>query len=56
MTLFHFNDITRVEVIDRNGRAYVAADAGDTHLAIQDEGKTLKIFHRGGFNTTPQQE
>lgn len=36
--------INRVEVIDREGRAYVNMDARHVAVAIQDEGKTLKVF------------
>jgi len=35
--------VTRLEVIDNNGRAYVRYDV-DVEYSIQDEGKTLKIF------------
>ena len=35
--------VTRFEVIDNNGRAYVRYDV-DVEYSIQDEGKTLKIF------------
>jgi hypothetical protein len=36
--------VTRVEVIDSSGRAYVNTIAKDVALAYQDDGKTLKIF------------
>lgn len=36
--------ITRVEVIDRDGRAYSALEAQNVALSIQDEGLTLKVF------------
>ena len=35
--------ITRVEVIDESGRAYVGWDKA-IQISIQDEGRTLKIF------------
>ena len=38
-----FSKVTRVEVIDSNGRAYVAYDVQATVL-LQDDGKTLKVF------------
>jgi hypothetical protein len=38
------SSVTRVEVIDEAGRAYVNTAAKDVALAYQDEGKTLKIF------------
>lgn len=43
----HTAHINRVEVIDNTGRAYVSTDTTNVELAIQDEGRTLKIFHRG---------
>jgi hypothetical protein len=37
--------ITRVEVIDENGRSYVSwEDDNDIVTSIQDEGRTLKVF------------
>jgi hypothetical protein len=38
--------ITRVEVIDENGRSYVSweDDNNDIVTSIQDDGKTLKVF------------
>ncbi len=38
------NKITRVEVIDNNGRAYVNYDPCDVQIMYQDGGKTIKIF------------
>ena len=35
--------ITRVEVIDETGRAFVALDVV-TVLSVQDDGRTLKVF------------
>ena len=37
------NDVTRLEVIDNNGRQYVMWN-GKIELSYQDDGKTLKIF------------
>ena len=37
------NDVTRLEVIDNNGRQYVMWDC-KVELSYQDDGKTLKIF------------
>lgn len=37
--------ITRVEVIDENGRAYVGNDLVVT-VSIQDDGRTMKVFVR----------
>jgi len=37
--------VTRFEVIDSYGRVYVKYfDAGKLQLALQDEGRTLKVF------------
>jgi len=36
--------VTRVEVIDDNGRSYSQWDVKDVQLSFQDENKTLKIF------------
>ena len=43
VTLF---DITRVEVIDENGRSYTNYLDNDQKVcySIQDDGKTLKVF------------
>lgn len=38
-----FPDVTRIELIDETGRAYVRWGAS-VELSIQDKGKTLKIF------------
>ena len=39
-------EITRVEVIDENGRAYVNWEVEDLQLHVQDSGRTLKLFVR----------
>jgi ribosomal protein S28E/S33 len=39
-------DVTRVEVIDSTGRAYVATNV-TVELSVQDEGRTLKVFVKG---------
>ncbi len=38
------NDVNRVEVIDEKGRSYVKYTTGSVKLALQDDGRTLKIF------------
>lgn len=39
------NNVTRVEVIDHNGRSYVNWNKNNkVLLSLQDEGRTLKIF------------
>lgn len=41
---FPRNQITRLEVIDGSGRAYVNMNVKDLEFSLQDEGRTLKIF------------
>lgn len=36
--------VTRVEVISSDGRAYTTWEAREVFTALQDEGRTLKIF------------
>lgn len=36
--------VTRFEVIDHTGRAYVIRDAQEIALSYQDNAKTLKVF------------
>lgn len=43
-----FADVTRVEVIDETGRAYVKYNRSDVEISIQDDGRTLKLFVGGG--------
>lgn len=39
------DNITRVEVIDENGRSYVNWDENNNvSVSLQDNGRTLKIF------------
>lgn len=40
----NFDKVTRVEVIDDSGRAYVQCDIEKVSFDIQDEGRTLKVF------------
>ena len=35
--------ITRVEVIDQNGKAYGQTDIGYVYLVLQDDDRTLKV-------------
>ena len=39
-----WKDVTRVEVIDDNGRAYVGYGLESVSHSVQDDGQTLKIF------------
>lgn len=42
---FPISRVTRVEVIDQNGRSYVNwKDTNAVKLQIQDDGRTLKVF------------
>lgn len=43
--LQEYPKVTRVEVIDNNGRAYTCHING-CRVAIQDDGRTLKVFLR----------
>jgi hypothetical protein len=36
--------ITRLEIIDENGRAYVSRDIAGLEVHLQDDGRTLKLF------------
>ena len=40
----NYEDVTRVEVIDAEGRAYVNTNAAYVVIDLQDEGRTLKVF------------
>lgn len=48
--------VTRVEVIDGYGRAYTSYNADAVHIAIQDDGKTLKVFHDGDTRHSTRKE
>ena len=37
-------DVTRVEVIDNNGRSYTKNWVDSVEIQLQDDGKTLKLF------------
>jgi hypothetical protein len=39
--------VTRLEVIDSSGRAYVNWDVEGLKLQLQDDGKTLKLLVQG---------
>ena len=43
-TINNLQDVTRVEVIDAEGRAYVNTNAAYVVTDLQDEGRTLKVF------------
>lgn len=44
---------TRIEVIDESGRAYVNTSARDVDVALEDDGRALKVF-TGGVGVTPR--
>ncbi len=39
-----FPEVTRVEVIDSNGRAYVKYKVSNVSISVQDNERTLKVF------------
>jgi hypothetical protein len=39
-----FSSVSRVEVIDSTGRAYVNIQVSSVELSLQDDSTTLKIF------------
>ena len=39
-----FPNVTRVEVIDSNGRTYVKYGVSDVSISLQDNERTLKVF------------
>jgi len=39
--------ITRLEVIDGSGRAYIKHGADEVQLSLEDDGQTLKVFVYG---------
>jgi hypothetical protein len=43
-TIEEVGGVTRVEVIDDNGRAYVNHNVGHVEISYQDGGRTLKLF------------
>lgn len=49
-TLIEMPNITRVELIDysRGGRIYSNWTAHEVAISIQDGGRTLKVFVKGG--------
>jgi hypothetical protein len=43
--------VTRLEVIDNNGRSYVNWGVDKMEFSYQDDGRTLKIFTNGSGRT-----
>ena len=58
LTTLGIPNVTRVEVVDEEGRAFAGYYlAGDSTAQLQDEGRTLKIFvgvpiHRAQWRDT----
>ena len=46
--LVDMNRVTRVEVIDDDGRSYMEYNAEAVQISIQDDGRTLKVFLKKG--------
>lgn len=47
------DSVTRVEVIDIHGRAYMNWNVEKLQLSLQDDGKTLKVFVGGEPSLEP---
>lgn len=39
-----YSNVTRIEIIDQTGRAFVGYNMSDVQISMQDDGRTLKIF------------
>jgi len=44
MSELDVSKVTRLEVIDENGRSYVKYHISDVKFSLQDDERTLKIF------------
>jgi len=42
--LKNYPDVTRVEVITDEGRAFVCYECSNVQVSLQDDGQTLKVF------------
>jgi hypothetical protein len=42
--LKNYPDVTRVEVITREGREFVRYECSNVQVSLQDDGQTLKVF------------
>lgn len=49
-SLKDFPEVTRFEIIDDKGRAYVNYSLEGSTISLQDQGRTLKVFINGDFN------
>lgn len=43
-TVINSDKVTRVEVIDKDGRGYVNMNVKHAQISMQDDNKTLKLF------------
>ena len=48
--------VTRLEVIDNNGRSYVNYGVDKLEFSYQDDGRTLKLFTNGAGTLQPAQD
>jgi hypothetical protein len=48
--------VTRVEVIDIQGRSYMNWNVENLQLSLQDDGQTLKLFIGGEPSLEPMRE
>ena len=39
-----YPDVTRVEVINSDGREYVQYECSNVQVSLQDDGQTIKVF------------
>lgn len=44
MVMINLDDVTRVEVIDNNGRSYTKHNVERVWLSLQDDNRTLKVM------------
>ena len=42
--LKNYPDVTRVEVITREGREFVRYECSNVQVSLQDDGQTIKVF------------
>jgi len=42
--MIDLSNVSRVEVIDNNGRSYVKTNASKVRFQLQDDERTLKVF------------
>ncbi len=42
--LRNYPDVTRVEVITKEGRKFVRCECSNVQVSLQDDGQTIKVF------------